>query len=274
MPRPLSDFKALSFDCYGTLIDWETGIHKQLGSLLERAPSNHPLRNRDTLLKRFNQLRLPIEQGRPKTLYAQVLAQVYEQLASEMEVLADADEARAFGTAVGEWPAFPDSVAGLQRLKKHFRLIIVSNVDRFNIQQTLTGPLAGVDFDCVITAEDVGSYKPNHDNFHHLFETLHDVYHLDEKADLLHVAKSLPIDHVPAKELGLTSAWIARGSDGVSSLGGTLAELGDNVAFSYRFPSIGALADAVDESARSCWSSASGRPDRDRILSRLERCTS
>lgn len=246
MARPLTEYKALSFDCYGTLINWETGIHRQLSPLLERLPKEHTFQDRDAVLKRFNQLRLPIEQNTPKTLYTQVLAQAFKQLAAEGQVSVSDDEALAFGKAVGTWPAFPDTVAGLQRLSKHYRLIIVSNVDRYNIKQTLDGPLANVEFSKVITAEDVGFYKPNHNNFKYLFDVLHQDFGLDENKDLLHVAKSLPIDHVPAKELGLTSAWIARGTDGVSSMGGTLAELGDKVAFSYRFSSIGELADAVD----------------------------
>lgn len=246
MARSLAEFKALSFDCYGTLIDWETGIHRQLRILLDRLPKDHPFQDRDTVLKRFNQLRLPIEQDTPKTLYTQVLAQAFKQLAAEGSVSVSEDEARAFGRAVGTWPAFSDTVAGLQRLSKHYHLIIVSNVDLYNIKQTLGGPLAGVHFSSVITAQDAGYYKPSHHNFKYLFNILYNVFGLDEKTDLLHVAKSLPIDHVPAKELGLTSAWIARGADGVSSMGGTLAELGDKVAFSYRFSSIGELADAAD----------------------------
>ena len=246
MTRPLTRYKALSFDCYGTLIDWETGIHRQLSPLLERLPEDHALRDRDAALKRFNQLRLPIEQDTPKTLYTQVLAQAFKQLAAEGQVSVSENDALSFGKAVGTWPAFPDTVAGLQRLSKHYRLIILSNVDRYNIQQTLDGPLANVGFSKVITAEDVGYYKPNHNNFKYLLNILHVELGLDENTDLLHVAKSLPIDHVPAKELGLTSAWIARGTDGVSSMGGTLAELGDKVAFSYRFSSLGEMADAVD----------------------------
>jgi 2-haloalkanoic acid dehalogenase type II len=247
MVRPLSEYKALSFDCYGTLIDWETGIYRQLIPLLERAPRDHPFQAREAVLKRFDVLRQHIERDSPKALYTGIRAQVYTQLAAELGVPVPHEEAQVFGRGVGTWPAFPDTVAGLQRLKKHFRLIIVSNVDNYNMQQTLQGPLAGVEFDAVVTAEDVGSYKPSHNNFKSLCKVLHEKFQLDEKVDLLHVAKSLPIDHVPAKELGLTSAWIARGEGGVSAIGGTLAELGDKVAFSYRFSSIGELADAVDK---------------------------
>ena len=132
-------------------------------------------------------------------------------------------------------------------LKKYYKLIILSNVDHSNIKHTLLGPLSDVEFDAVITAEDVGYYKPDHHAFRYLFDTLHDKFGLDERKDLIHTAKSLPVDHVPAEELGLTSAWIARGDDGLSAIGGDLRKLQDKVAFTWRFSSIGQMAEAVEE---------------------------
>ena len=92
----------------------------------------------------------------------------------------------------------------------------------------------------------VGSYKPNHKNFQYLFDVLEQKFQLS-KNDLLHVAKSLPADHVPAKELGLTSAWIARGTDGVSAMGGDLQYFKDKVGYTWRFSSIGEMAEAVEK---------------------------
>lgn len=87
------------------------------------------------------------------------------------------------------------------------------NIDNDNIERTLSGPLAGVEIDAVLTAEDMGAYKPNHKNFQILFKTVEEKFEV-EKKQLLHAAKSLPIDHVPAKELDLTSVWITRGPRG------------------------------------------------------------
>lgn len=247
MAPSLTDFKALSFDCYGTLIDWETGIFNNLRPLLEKAPDGSHLRDKTAAVERFDMYQKSIEHEGPFIPYTEVLAHAYTRLAKDLGVSVDHDQAMAFGKACGDWPAFADTVAGLKVLKKYYRLIILSNVDRSNVQTTLSGPLGGVEFDAVITAEDVGHYKPNYHNFRCLFNVLHDKFGLDERKYLLHTAKSLPVDHVPAKELGLTSAWIARGDDGLSAIGGDLRKLQEKVAFTWRFSSIGQMADAVED---------------------------
>jgi 2-haloalkanoic acid dehalogenase type II len=240
----LTDFKVLSFDCYGTLIDWEAGVFQQLQSLLSRVSANHPFQNQHIVISRFNEHQGGLEREQPKLPYNEVLSRCFARLAEELGVHVTETETTAFGQAVGEWKAFPDTVAGLHILKKYYKLIILSNVDRYNLQNTLAGPLP-IEFDDLLIAQDIGSYKPNHRNFQYLFDTLEQKFNLS-KSDLLHTAKSLPVDHVPAKELGIASAWIARGDDGVSAMGGNLKDLQDKVAFTWRFTSIGEMAEEVE----------------------------
>lgn len=251
--KSLTNFKALSFDCYGTLIDWEAGIYQQFKPLLLGLPSGHQfLHNQHALCGRFTQLQQSLVSAHPSMPYNKVLSIIYSQIAAEEGLLASEEEAARFGRRVGEWGAFPDTVAGLQKLQKHFKLIILSNVDRANMQDTLTGPLNGVHFDAVYTAEEIGSYKPDHKNFTYLLDHLHSDFGL-EKGQLLHTAKSLPVDHVPTMELGLKSAWIARGKDGdgVSGMGGALEDFEGRVAFDWRFAGIGAMAEEVEKAFKN-----------------------
>ena len=148
----LADFEALSFDCYGTLIDWESGIFAALGPLLARAgadPSgtgvaaagmglarSDVVLSRDSVLEAFARLEARQQEKTPDMLYPDVLAAVHKQLATEWDVAGDAAEDAAFGASIGAWPVFPDTVAALQYLKQHFRLVILSNVDRASFQQT------------------------------------------------------------------------------------------------------------------------------------------
>ncbi|KAJ5261281.1 hypothetical protein N7478_011876 [Penicillium angulare] len=255
----LTDFKVLSFDCYGTLIDWESGILAAFQPLLSRLPANHLyISNPQALIFFFNSIQAPLEKENPNMLYNDVLATCYDKVAQNEGIKTTEKERNAFGKTAGSWPAFSDTVDGLLQLKKHYKLIILSNVDHENIAKTLSGPLREVKFDAIYTAQDIGSYKPAHANFFYLLDNLKRGFGF-EKDQLLHTAKSLPADHVPAKQLGLTSAWISRGCDGVSGMGGNLKDFDGKVAYKWRFPSIGAMADAVDKAFlsqdqhRSCY---------------------
>ncbi|MCJ1355778.1 MAG: hypothetical protein MMC33_005770 [Icmadophila ericetorum] len=246
----LETFKALSFDCYGTLIDLETGMYDALRPLLSRLPPGHRyLTTPSTILERLNSYQIALEEERPDLLYCDVLAASYEKVAQEEGVSTTESEGTSFGHSVGKWPAFPDTVLGLQTLKKHYKLIILSNVDNENISATLTGPLAGVNFDAVYTAENIGSYKPSHNNFHYLFNHLKSEFRV-EQPELLHVAHSLTVDHIPAKQLGLRSVWIERG-EGSSAVGGGLEqfkeEFKSRVSFEWTFEGIGDFAEAVQK---------------------------
>jgi len=238
----LSDFKALSFDCYGTLIDWETGILAALKSLRDRSGVGD-----EELLTAYGEVEHAIEVEQPGLAYSQLLERVHRGLSHRFGVPEDEVEAAKFGASVGDWPAFPDSAEALAYLKQHFRLIILSNVDRLSFagsQRRL-----GVEFDHVFTAQDIGSYKPDPRNFEYLLARL------DEagiaKSELLHVAQSLFHDHVPANRMGIASAWIDRRHDKPGS-GATV--LPDPMPhYDFRFTSLGELADAhrVEQASRA-----------------------
>jgi 2-haloacid dehalogenase len=198
----LSDFKVLSFDCYGTLIDWESGIWTALQPLARKAGG----KTREAALIRFGHHESAQEKETPSLIYSELLTRVHARLAAEWSVAADPAADRAFGAAVGDWPAFPDSAEALAYLKRHFKLVILSNVDRASFADS--NKRLGVTFDAICTAEDIGSYKPDPANFRYLLARLGEMGHAP--ADLLHVAQSLYHDHAPANAAGLKSAWVDR----------------------------------------------------------------
>jgi 2-haloacid dehalogenase len=199
----LGDFDALSFDCYGTLIDWETGI----AAVLQPWANAHGLDMTDEeLLTGYSIHEAEAEQTHPTDLYPQILALSIRTLGEALGVAVTVDDAAALAGSVPDWPAFPDSARALERLGRRYKLIILSNVDR----QSFAGSneRLGVTFTSILTAEDIGSYKPSPRNF----------VALEREADrlgvargrLLHVAQSLFHDHVPAKAAGLATVWINR----------------------------------------------------------------
>jgi len=202
MPR-LSDFDVLSFDCYGTLIDWETGILQALAPWLER----HGVEP-ETVLEAFARHESAQETETPALRYPEVLARVHRRLAGELGLDSTPEEDAAFGASIPQWPPFPDSPHALRRLHQHYRLVILSNVDRASFRAT--EERLGVRFDHVFTAEDIGSYKPDPANFEYLIRELS--RHGVARARILHTAQSLFHDHVPARRLGLATAWIDRRS--------------------------------------------------------------
>ena len=229
----LSSFTALSFDCYGTLIDWETGLRAALGPLRWRCGLGD-----EQMLEAFGRREHEVEKLHPGLRYSDLLQEVHRSLAREFGVDDDPLEAAAFGHSVGDWPAFPDSADALRYLKQHFRLIILSNVDRASFARS--NARLGVEFDHVFTAEEIGSYKPALRNFEYMLDRIE----ADgiAKGELLHVAQSLFHDHGPANELGIASAWIDRraGREG----GGATPMPDPAPRFDFRFTSLGELADA------------------------------
>jgi 2-haloacid dehalogenase len=199
----LTDFKALTFDCYGTLIDWESGIASGLSDLASRRAE--PL-TRDEILEAHARHESHQQKVTPALPYNQLLEVVFERLAEEWNVRCSKDEAVAYGASVGDWPAFPDSASTLLYLKKYFKLVVLSNVDNKSFKAS--NKKLAVEFDAVVTAEDVGSYKPSRKNFERLFSTLSSMG--IEKKDTLHIADSIYHDHEPAAELQLRSCWIHR----------------------------------------------------------------
>ncbi|KAI1145302.1 HAD-superfamily hydrolase [Nemania diffusa] len=252
MGRSLTSFTALSFDVYATLIDWESGISIAIEPLNTRLPDGHPMKNeKKGLLGLFTHFEGLLEHQFPSMPYTQLLGEVYEKVAGELGVPLDPgssaaiEEKAAFGNSVGSWPAFPDTVEALRVLAERYKLIVLSNVDKTAFERTRTGPLKGVNFDAVYTAQEIGSYKPDLRNFEWMVE--HAERDLGVTRDgFLHVAQALKHDHVPAKKSGLKSCWIERAGDD-AAIGGKLEDLKDEVDLAYRFKTLGDLATAVEQ---------------------------
>ena len=199
----LSDFKALTFDCYGTLIDWESGM---VAALLPLTSKVQPQLSRNAILEAHAHYESMQQRFTPTKSYRELLAVVYKRLAEKWRVTVSWEECLAYGRSIGDWPAFPDSAVSLQYLKSHYKLIILSNVD--NASFALSNKRLQVDFDAIFTAEDIGAYKPDLRNFDYLLENLAPLG--VEKREILHTAESMFHDHAPANRVGLKSAWIYR----------------------------------------------------------------
>jgi len=231
----LTDFRALTFDCYGTLIDWETGMVEGLKTLTARVGRDL---SRDQILEAHARHESSQQSWTPAKRYQELLAIVYKRLAEEWGVPFTWEECVAYGQSVGNWPAFPDSVDALRYLKKHFRLIILSNVDNDSFRGS--NDRLQIEFDAIYTAEDVGSYKPSDRNFDYMLDKLHALS--IEKADILHTAKSMFHDHGPANRHGLASCWIYRRHD-KTGFGATMNP-GDMPSYDFRFNSMADLVNA------------------------------
>ena len=205
MTRRLTDHSVLTFDCYGTLIDWETGIWDAFQPLVRENPQTDL--TRDALIAAFNNFEAEQQAATPTMTYPTVLECVHRALAEELALATSPMLDHAFGASVPSWPAFPDSVDALRFLSEHFGLVILSNVDRAGFSASNT--LLSVEFDAIYTAEDIGSYKPNLSNFEYLIKHVEsDLGH--GKSDILHTAQSIRHDHIPARSIGLDNAWIDR----------------------------------------------------------------
>jgi 2-haloacid dehalogenase len=234
----LTKFQALSFDCYGTLIDWETGIAAVLAPW---ARAEGLSLTDEELLVAYSQHEAAVAAETPFRLYPDVLAEAFRRTGATLGREVSPEWAARLGASVPDWPAFPDSAEALARLASRYKLIILSNVHRAGFAGS-NEQLRG-DFAAIITAEDVGAYKPAENHFRALDVTLAELG--VERSRLLHVAQSLFHDHVPAKREGLPSVWINRRRD-KPGWGATPQPSGE---FSYdlEFGSMGEFADAVDQ---------------------------
>jgi 2-haloalkanoic acid dehalogenase type II len=231
----LHDFGCLTFDCYGTLIDWESGLWAALQPLVRAAQLRA---GRDEVLAQFARHEAAQEALTPAMLYPQLLAEVHRQLAEDWDVSIDAGAHRAFGNSVPLWPAFPDTAEALKYLKRHYKLVILSNVDRASF--AASNRKLGVEFDLICTAQDIGSYKPDARNFRYLIEA---VGRLEVSArEILHTAQSLYHDHAPAQAAGLKSTWIDRRHER-DGWGATRPPEGTPV-YNFRFTSMAEMAEA------------------------------
>lgn len=202
MAGDLTRFRVLTFDCYGTLIDWEQGLL----AVLRPHFSQDGRWDDDAMIEAYAIAEAEAEQKRPDLPYPKILRAVATRIAWALSMDCPPEAPDALANSVGDWPPFDDTRAALQCLKRRYKLVILSNVDRASFART--NEKLGVEFDAVITAEDVGSYKPAMGHFHRAAK-LFDEWGIGQNA-WLHVAQSLYHDHVPAKSIGLATAWINR----------------------------------------------------------------
>ena len=227
---------ALTFDCYGTLIDWERGLLSTLWPVLDRRGVRTP---NDALLEAFARFESELEAGEYQR-YRKVLAGSFRGICATFGIEPLDEEVEAFAASVGDWPAFEDSAGALARLSERFRLGVITNCD--DDLFAASNARLGVAFDWVVTAEQVHSYKPSARNFEVALERIG-----APPERVLHVAQSLYHDHVPARRLGLRTAWIDR-RRGRAGSGAT--------------PTASASPDVVEPDLRTFADLALGGPDR------------
>jgi 2-haloacid dehalogenase len=209
-------FKAVTFDCYGTLIDWETGITQAVRPWVDAI---NPAIPTDLVITSFALHQAKHQQTRPTLLYPEVLARTWKDIERTFGWSEDLAHASAFAASVPNWPPFADTVESLKYLARFYKLVILSNVDNASLTETVRRQLQ-VPFEATVTAEDVASYKPGLPHFTRTFEQL--AAKGIAKDEILHVAQSKHHDIRPGRELGLTTVWVNRRHDRPGS-GATLA---------------------------------------------------
>jgi 2-haloacid dehalogenase len=192
-------FEWLSFDCYGTLIDWETGLLGYLRPLLES--KGHALSGTQ-ILNLYSEFE-PRAQSGPYRCYREVLAQVVREFARELRFSVSAADADGLAESIRGWQPFADTVPALRRLQARYKLAVLSNID--DNLFAYTAPKLAVGFDAVVTAQQVYSYKPSFNNFEALLRRFK-----IPRERLLHVAESLYHDVVPAHVLEIATVWVNR----------------------------------------------------------------
>lgn len=233
----LSEFEALSFDCYGTLIDWEAGLSAVLVPWARERGLDVA---GERLLGEFGAVEHEVEQERPAALYPDVLALAMRRIGARLGATVTDEDAAGLAGSVPDWPPFADSHDALVALGRRFKLIILSNVDRASFAGS--SARLGVTFTSVLTAQDIGSYKPSARNFDAL---LAEAARLGVgSGKLLHVAQSLFHDHVPAARAGLPSVWINRRAGRKGS--GATPTPAAPVTPDWTFGSMGEFAAAVE----------------------------
>ncbi|KAL8950606.1 MAG: hypothetical protein Q9222_003361 [Ikaeria aurantiellina] len=232
----LTSYKVLSFDCYGTLVDWESGLHSAFLSTVNPPVSQH---TKPEILHAFHSLEKEHQSLHPDLPYSQLLTKIHPLLATKLGIEVPAEQkSKEFGDSVGSWPAFPDTVSALQRLQKHFKLVILSNTDRISFSATNSTQMRGIQFDAILTAQDIGSYKPDKRNFEYMLNHVQQEWGI-AKDQVLQTAQSQFHDHHPAKDMGIKSAWIVRP-------GAIMGEQAGKEIFDWKFDTMGEMADAVE----------------------------
>jgi 2-haloacid dehalogenase len=197
-----ASIRLITFDCYGTLVDWENGMLAALRPLFSR--DGHRLSDTE-LLELYGEIEAEIEAG-PYLPYRQVLAQSAQEIGRRTGMDISAEEGRGFADSLTRWKPFPDTVAALEAMARKFRLGIISNVDDDLFAETRK-KLAPVEFDFVVTAQQVQSYKPSVRNFEEAMRRSG-----LNKDQVLHTGQSLYHDVAPANALGIRNVWVNRPS--------------------------------------------------------------
>ncbi|TFY58644.1 hypothetical protein EVJ58_g6291 [Rhodofomes roseus] len=275
MSPKLTDYKVIMFDVYGTLIDWETAIARALEPTL----AGTPLASRDAALTAYCSVERDLQTRYPTMLYSEVLARVYAELearahnkptpaepsgttaasvetstgtvtsgttvGSSASASEPPDAHTAFGQSIGSWAPFPDTIPALVTLSKHFKLTVLSNVDRASFahtQHALEGPpdAPRFRFSAIYTAEDAGAYKPDPRAREYALRRVEAELGVPREQVLV-VAASVAHDIQPSREVGLGTAWISRKG---TQIGWDEAE-GSKATF--RFDTLGEMADAVEK---------------------------
>ena len=208
-------FEVLSFDCYGTLIDWESGILTPLKTIL----SNHNINIGDQQILELFAQRESIQEERKYLKYREVLKKVVQDFGEKLSFEPSEEELKALAESIRSWEPFTDTVRALKALQKRYKLTIISNID--NDLFAYTAKKLEVEFDWIITAEQVKSYKPSLRNFEFAIQKMGIAPN-----KLLHVAQSVYHDIVPAKTMGLTAVWVNR-RQGKEGFGATAPATGN-----------------------------------------------
>jgi 2-haloacid dehalogenase len=195
--------KYITFDCYGTLIDWEGGIRNAVKKIADKNGFNI---NLDEISDKYIKVELEVEKEQYRK-YHEVLALASKRLLKEEGVAISDDEALEFSNSIYSWQPFPETHNSLAALKqKGYKLIILSNIDNAIIKRSIA--LIGIGFDGVVTAEEVGSYKPAYGHWQEMLKRFN-----TQKEEVLHVAASYTHDIIPAKEQGFDAIWINRNNE-------------------------------------------------------------
>ncbi|MCP4430423.1 MAG: haloacid dehalogenase type II [Gammaproteobacteria bacterium] len=237
MNTSLSNYKALTFDCYGTMIDWESGIWDAMQPLILKNKRDDI--TRQIGLEAYAIIEAEQERQTPDMLYPQLLSEVHTSLARYFDLQSTTELDTAFGASLPYWPAFADSADALRILKKHFKLVILSNVNRDGF--AASNRRLGVEFDAIYTAEDIGSYKPDPTNFKYMLEHLEQDLGISAN-QILHTAQSMHHDHVPASQFGLAKAWIDRQNLQGSDNWGATARVDKLPSVDFRFNTLAEMA--------------------------------
>ncbi len=193
-------FEWVSFDCYGTLVDWESGI---CGAVSEVLRAHGVRRSRGEILALFADIEPKVQKSETYRTYRRVLRRVMAEMGDALGIRCSDTELNCLADSLADWPIFPEVREALRALQTRYRLAVISNVD--DALFAGTAEALSVDFDAVVTAEQARSYKPDRRNFD-LAATRMGV----ETDAWLHVAESLFHDIGPANQLGIASVWVNR----------------------------------------------------------------